>query len=773
MATKTETHFENNHPTTKPNHIPIKELFAAAESEGLLVAMASKHQVQKGISNKAPSINWEKAPGDYKGVGDPNYGSAIRCDYIKKLKAQLVIIDLDIPKKDHHIPIKVLNSTCVTIFEQTYCTETPSGGVHIYLLSKEKPKQSQPKVNIDYQTNTGRLKGKYIIADYRWDVNGSEKERYIKLFQSPEEIAIVKNSDDVLQDILQKLINSGHLTTPKQDHVNSIVEVFSKYYEEGTRDNYSCAIVGFLRKQGYDPESVKEIIGKIFHDDEEIEQRLKKVERTFEKPIGEIVGWKYLKKHLSQADQEKLLELTRSDGADLKTKILQSLGKNKEPTSKLLSDYINTELELYKNLETNKYYERTIGGQFKEIDERRIIEHCNDKFGVNSISSKRCYEVLKHITRPVKKNYNLLEFTNGILNTETHSFDIDITEYNETPKLVLNMEWNPEAPSGKIGEIINKILDHPHHPYDKERWFRSVGHAFMGYNRLGKLTMVQGASGTGKSTLTTILQRIFNCSNLPTSTINANERFTLHGLIDKDINIDDDINNGMLRAIGTLNTITTGNGLEVEVKGENRTIKAGNQQIPRLFANGNTLPPVLGEGFERRLLLIHAKNQIDYSERDDMLQSDILAGKYDKDGIEWLIHHSINTYWDKINEPITTKEDEARMKEDYEFKSYPLLKAIEELFIEEYNAFENMPVRDANMWIKRWCKWAYKEGKISKEHRKPSNNQIRKAMNNAGYDQDRLRDGDIQIRVYEDVKLNEEKAKTILGGLETDEKKKG
>lgn len=747
----------NTHEFPTPqNYIKTRELFTAAESEGLLVAMASKYQVQKGKERKSPVIDWEKNPKDYNGFGDPKYGTAIRCDRIKSLNSQLVIIDLDIPKKDHHIPIDVLKTTCLPIFEQTYCTKTPSGGVHIYLLSKEKPKQSQPKVNIDYQTNTGNLKGKYIIADYRWDVKGAEKERYSKLYQSPEKVAIVRNSDDVLQDILQKLIDAGHMTTPKQDHINSIVEVFSKYYEEGTRDNYSCSIVGFLRKQGYDPESVKEIIGKIFQDDEEIEQRLQKVERTFEKPIGDIMGWKYLKKHLSQTDQEKLLELTRSDGADLKTKILQSLAKNKEPTSKLLSDYVNTELELYKNLETNKFYERTTEGQFKEIDERRIIEYCNDKFGVNSISSKRCYEVLKHITRPVVKNYNLLEFDNGILNTETRFFDTNITEYNETPKLVLNMDWNPEAPAGKIGEIINKILDHHDHPKNKEIWFRSVGHAFMGYNRLGKLTMVQGASGTGKSTLTTILQRIFNCSNLPTSTINANERFTLHGLIDKDINIDDDINNGMLKAIGTLNTITTGNGLEVEVKGENRTIKAGNQQIPRLFANGNTLPPVLGEGFERRLLLIHAKNQISYSERDDMLQSDILNGKYDKKGIEWLIYHTINTYWDKINEPITTKEDEARMKEEYEFKSYPLLKAIEAIFKEDYSGLENIPVREVNKYLKKWCIWAYKNGKISKEHLKPSNTQIKKAMNKAGYDSSTMRDGDITIKKYEDIVFKKE-----------------
>jgi len=579
----------------------------------------------------------------------------------------------------------------------------------------------------------------------------------VKMFQSPDKVAVVKNSDEVLRDIIQKLLDEGHIKTQKHEYWIEIANIFKPYTENrNSVNNFSLAIAGYLRKQGFDKQATEKIIQEIFKTSSEIQTRLNNVKQTYERPIKDIEGWQHIKDVLGREDLDKLNELTRSENRDAKSKILMILSKNKEPTSKLLSDYVNSELELYKNLDTNKYYERTQDGQFIEIDDRRIIEFCNENFGVNSISSKRCYEVLRHITRPIKKNYNLLEFSNGILNTTTKSFYTDKTEYTETPKMTLNLEWTSTSQQGKIGTIIGKILDHPEHPNDKEKWFRSVGHAFMAYNRLGKLTMVQGASGTGKSTLTTILQRIFNYSNLPTSTINTNERFTLHGLIDKDINIDDDINNGMLKGIGTLNTITTGNGLEVEIKGENKTIKAGNQQIPRLFANGNTLPPVLGEGFERRLLLIHAKNQIEYSERDEMLQNDILTGKYDKDGMEWLIYHSINTYWDKIDEPITSKEDEAKMREDYEFKSYPLVKAIRAMFKEDYSGLENIKVRKVNQYLKQWCKWAYNNGKISKEHRKPTNNQIKKAMDHAGYNQEIIKDGGITIRVYEDVKFKEE-----------------
>jgi hypothetical protein len=763
VSTTTSGHLQE--PTSKEmEHIPVEDLFNIAKDEGLLIALASKQQVQNGKSHKAPAINWDKPPKDYKGLHDPKYPTAIICDYINKLKRQLVVIDLDKPKKDGDIPLEVLKSVSLPLIENTYSVKTPSGGIHIYFLSKQQPKQSQPKVNIDYQTNTGVNKGKYVVANYRWRKDGKSKEKYTKLPESPNHIALVDNTDTGLENLLQKLVDSGHITTAKEEHQERIVSVLSRYYDEGTRDVYSCAIVGYLRKQGYEMDTVKEIISRVFNKDEELDKRLRNVEQTYNKPLNEIIGWKYLQEHLSKKDQETVLELTKTSEGNLKIKIVQTLAKNKEPTVKIVADFVNSHLELYKNLETSKYYERTPEGEITEIDDTRIIEFCNEQFGVNLISSKRCSEVLKFVTNPIKKNYDLVEFKNGILNTKTQEFTTDKELFNETPKLVLNINWNTEAEPGEIGQIINTILDSKEHPTDKERWLRSVGHAFMGGNRIGKLTMVQGQSNTGKSTLTTILKRLFNYSELPTRVINKNERFTLYGLIDKDVNIDDDINNGMLKSIGTLNTITTGNGLEVEVKGENKTIRAENHQIPRLFANGNTLPPVFGEGFRRRLLLIHADNKIPNSDKKDFLQGDIIKGEYDDKGLEWLVYTAITSYWDKKDEAITTEEDEAKMEAEYKFKSYPTLIAVETMFQDNTNGYSNIPVREVNAWVKAWHLWAYDNEQISKEHKRPSNKAISKAMDNASFDKRNIREDESLVTLcYIDLELKED-FRTLLEG---------
>lgn len=753
-----ETNTEKVKETKPIEYIPVNELFNIAQDEGLLIALTSKQQVKEGKSHKAPAVTWEKTPKQYKGLEDTKYGTAIRCDYIEKLKRHLVVIDLDKPKKDTDVSLEVLKSVSLQLIQNTYTVQTPSGGYHIYLLSKEQPKQSQPKVNIDYQTNTGKSRGKYVVANYRWSEDGNLKEPYKKMPESPNKILFVDNTDKGLEDILQKLVDGGHITTPTTEYWKQIANIF-KPYTKGRKsvNNFSLAIAGYLRKQGFDQQATEKIITEIFKDNPaDLPTRIGNVKQTYERPIKNIEGYQHIKNVLGKEDLEKLTEHTKNTDGDLKRGILQILSKNREPSVKMVADYVNSNLDLYKNLETNKYYERTEEGEFLEIDERRIIEFCNEEFGVNNISSIRCSQMLKYVTNPIRKNYDLVEFKNGILNTKTQEFTKEKILFDETPKLVLNINWNPDAPPGRIKEIIDEILENSKHPQDKERWLRSVGHAFMGYNRLGKLTMVQGQSGTGKSTLTSILKRIFNYSELPTSTINANERFTLHGLIDKDVNIDDDINNGMLKSIGTLNTITTGNGLEVEIKGENKTIKAENHQTPKLFANGNTLPPVFGEGFERRLLLIHAHKVIDYEEKDDFLQGDIMAGEYDTNGLEWLVHTAITTYWEKVDEPITTVEDEAQMKEDYEFKSYPMLKAVEAMFKDDYTGLENIPVREVNAWIKAWHIWAYENKKISKEHRKPSVKQISRAMNNAGFSKRNFNEGEgTYTSKYEDIILNE------------------
>jgi len=65
----------------------------------------------------------------------------------------------------------------------------------------------------------------------------------------------------------------------------------------------------------------------------------------------------------------------------------------------------------------------------------------------------------------------------------------------------------------------------------------------------------------------------------------------------------------------------------------------------------------------------------------------------------------------------------------------PLETGINMLFENDCENENYLTVSEVNNLVKEWSLWAYKNGKISREHKRPSTYQIKRAMNNAGYDQ--------------------------------------
>ena len=742
-----------------PNHknIPYQEL---AKKVGK-VAIKNKIQVEKGGpgENKRPWKSWEDYPKDYTHkINDPKYPTAFKCDYIKDLDLYFNVIDLDIPKQDDHIQLNTLKSMAIKIISNTYSTKTPSGGYHLYILSRKKPEAKQPKrLNIDYQANTGKGRGKYIIADYRWTKNG-KRERYEKLTESPEHVAIVDNIDHVFNAFLEDLEHAGYIKTAQNDLKGEIINLLKPYVEEGGRQFFSCTLAGYLRKQGFEENATTDIIKGLFQEDEELHSRLENVKRTYNANIEDMKGYSDLKERLPPIVLNKLQSLTNSTGNNARAMIAKNLLKHKEPSVKLLADLVLTELDLYIDHKTLFYYEKLRTGGFKQIDYVRIIHYLNEQFGINQISENKARAVLSFVTNPIKKDYDILEFTNGFLNTKTMEFKTDKKILEVVPKISMPWEWNPEAQGGYIQQVFEEILDKENDQDNMLLWLRLVGHMFMGINSLARFMVVVGPSRSGKSTLSTALERIFNVSRIPTQKIVGNERFALIDLIDKDINIDDDIANGILQGIGFLNTVIAGHNLSVEKKGINEPVVLCNEQIPILIANGNSLPPVIGEGFDTRLALIKCPNVRKIGERDETLHSRILQGEYDPE-MEWLVYTAIKTYKDNLEEVLINQKLEEEQNRGYQFQSDPLKVAIEALFIDDFMEEDYVPVKDVNKYLKIWSSWAYKNGKISKEHKRPSNTRINKAMDRAGYNQKNMYyyedDTRTSMRVYENIKTTD------------------
>ena len=228
----------------------------------------------------------------------------------------------------------------------------------------------------------------------------------------------------------------------------------------------------------------------------------------------------------------------------------------------------------------------------------------------------------------------------------------------------------------------------------------------------------------------------------------------------------------MIEEIGTLNTIVSGTGIDVELKGKNHGAKLTAKTTPILWNAGNKLPTVKGDGFKRRIVVIKADNALKSVEIDNNYRNDILDGKRDKE-ISLLLSYSYQLYYQKRRSPVVNEKIQDIFMDEWEWKSYPAKKAAEILFMDssqviekleahknininsikenrwniEYELFEDrkndepkkvdtfVTVKEVNKLIKQFFKEAFKLGLIVKEQSKPNIRTFKSAMNAAGYNQ--------------------------------------
>ena len=497
------------------------------------------------------------------------------------------------------------------------------------------------------------------------------------------------------------------------------------------------------------------------------------------------------------------IEISEKVANDIESKILNKLDHDKEPSAKLLANYLNYNGLFFLEYETRKRYMKTDKG-FKEITIADVSAFFNKHFGYNEISESKSKSVLGFITRKIERNYDLIQFTNGTLNTDDVIFYENTFYENVLPKLAVPFDYIENAESEfKSTDLYNEnhaILISNRWKWNEELFYKCVGACGMAINEIEKLIVIVGEPNSRKSTLLTLLKRIFNYSEVKLQTIAENPRFQLLPTIAKDINIDDDLQSFRIDKIGFLNTFVSGNGGVVEIKGENIGANLTGETTPIIVGASNTLPSVTGDGFERRLILILAENTFSESESKKSYMRDIENGKRD-DEIALMFSYCLQQYFKIRDSEIVSDPQKKAMIDEWEWKSYPAKKGAELMFIDEFKLCERLdelksggmikeykqiskwqiqvelidetlkneyadggnfyiidtytPVKKVNQKFKEFYKVAYDKKKIFKESKKASTRVIKSAMENAGFYQTNRRylndyDSYDNEKVYED-----------------------
>ena len=497
------------------------------------------------------------------------------------------------------------------------------------------------------------------------------------------------------------------------------------------------------------------------------------------------------------------IEISEKVANDIESKILNKLDKDKEPSAKLLANYLNFNGLFFLETETRKRYMKTNKG-FKEITVEDVSDFFNKHFGYNEISEMKSKQVLGFITRKIERNYDLIQFENGTLNTDDVIFYENTFYENVLPKMAVPFDYTENAASEfektDLYSENHAILKSNRWNWNEELFYKCVGACGMAINEIEKLIVIVGDPNSRKSTLLALLKRIFSYSEVKLQTIAENPRFQLLPTIAKDINIDDDLQSFRIDKIGFLNTFVSGNGGVVEIKGENIGANLTGETTPIIVGASNTLPSVTGDGFERRLILILAENVFSESESKKSYMRDIGNGKRDFE-IGLMFSYSLQKYFEIRDSEIVNEHQKKAMIDEWEWKSYPAKKGAGIMFIDEYKLIERLdelksgdmivgykqiskwqiqvelkdetlkdeygdggkfylidtytPVKKVNQKFKEFYKIAYEKKKIFKESKKASTRVIKSAMENAGFYQTNRRflnefDSYDNEKVYED-----------------------
>ena len=179
----------------------------------------------------------------------------------------------------------------------TWVSRTGGGGFHVFVRGGTKP------IKIDGWIELRSGSGQYVVAPP--SIHPETLRPYVWLTDVGS-VGIIEATPSAIDLLSRKIRALGEA----KKFIESILGV----WVEGDRHDLALSIAGCLRKLGYSREEVEAVIGAIagLAHDEELRDRLKAVETTFEKPLNDVMGFSGLREKLQNiVGPERAMEIMR------------------------------------------------------------------------------------------------------------------------------------------------------------------------------------------------------------------------------------------------------------------------------------------------------------------------------------------------------------------------------------------------------------------------------------------------------------------------------
>lgn len=218
-----------------------------------------------------------------------------------------------------------------------------------------------------------------------------------------------------------------------------------------------------------------------------------------------------------------------------------------------------------------------------------VVNHISENIGVRySITENDVEKAFEFIPHRVNPSYNAIKFDNGIYDAEQGKF----IENKDAilPSKVIN--YSPQM--YEEDSIIDKYLFESLYEKDDEFTQKKIqglkeiiGYYFIDGNPKNMMCNIIGVAGSGKSILAAILSIIFpnHCDIKPSS---LNERFSLAPLLNADINIINESDNGVIKNTALFKQLISDDDIAVEAKGKDIII-LDHMEKPKSILIGNNI----------------------------------------------------------------------------------------------------------------------------------------------------------------------------------------
>lgn len=322
---------------------------------------------------------------------------------------------------------------------------------------------------------------------------------------------------------------------------------------------------------------------------------------------------------------------------------------------------------------------------------------------------------LKAEKRSVDTERYLVPCKNGIYNTKTKTLEAFspnyvflsklVTDYNPTIEMPVLNGWTPESfikelsnNDTEIETLLYQVINDAVHP---------------NYSRK-KAIWLYGSGSNGKSTYQDVIKNIVGNDCYSTLKFNEfSERFRLHSLIGKSVNIGDDVNAGVrVDDSSNFNSIVTHDSVTIEEKYKS---PYHTTLYCTLIQSTNEMPTIRNKtnGTYRRMLIVPFENQFEDTPENWEIKENYIKSK---EVLEWILAKALSMDFEQFINPNASKA----LLEEYKADNDAILafkQDVFDVFVE--NGVQTIPVATLYEVYKAWCKrnniTAIRDRKFNKE----------------------------------------------------------